>query len=165
MTPILKNYVINEATMALVPAARIDFDTIAIEINRELRIRKTPHQLLRSACLDNWSTYDGRREAVTHHFGFKRKVPIPINPGINLYTFPTHSPSDFACNWIFHSHVQALLPAFGSSQNTPAQTTIIFKNRRQMPLDVSHYVLAKQLERTGMCVGRFGNGNVEGIQY
>ncbi|MFD1362311.1 competence protein ComK [Lentibacillus salinarum] len=156
MTTILPSYEINGATMALLPAAHIDYETTVIERNQELFIRKTPHQLISSACLENCSTYEGRRETVMHHFGFKRKVPIPINPRKNLFAFPTHSPSDFTCCWIFYKHIQAILPPSASSKNTPNQTILLFKNALQLPVDVSHYVLEKQLERTGMCMWRFG---------
>ncbi|SFD87382.1 competence protein ComK [Lentibacillus persicus] len=156
MTTLLNNYVINEDTMALLPAAHIDYDTIAIETNQELCIRKTPHQLIRDACLNDCSTYEGRREAVMHHFGFKRKVPVPISPAQNCFVFPTHAPADFVCSWIFYSHVQNVLPASGSTKNTHGQSIIVFKNGRQLQVDVSLYVLEKQLARTGMCMWKFG---------
>ncbi|MFC4025144.1 competence protein ComK [Oceanobacillus longus] len=35
--------------------------------------------------LDNCSTYEGRTTAVKHHFGFKRKIPLPIDPATNIY--------------------------------------------------------------------------------
>lgn len=163
MTTILSSYAVNEATMALLPAAHIKYDTIAIESNQTVYIRQTPHQLLRRACLENWSTYEGRRESIKHHFGFKRKVPIPINPHKLLFAFPTHSPEDFACNWIFYSHVQTILPQPTLSKNADQEATIRFQNGHQLTLDVSRYVLQKQLERTGMCVWKFGNGSIRNL--
>lgn len=121
MNEVLSDYKINSHTMALLSAAHIEYDTIAVETNQELFIRKTPYQLISGACLENCSTYEGRREAIKHHFGIKRKVPIPINPGKNLFAFPTHSPTDFACNWIFHSHIQAILTPSAPSKNMGRQ--------------------------------------------
>jgi len=156
MTTILSDYMIHEATMALLPAACIDYDTIAIEKNHKRYIRKTPHQLIKTACLEHCATYEGRREAVMHHTGFKRKVPIPINPSQNLFTFPTHSPTDFKCSWIFYHHVLTILPAPASTENVSVRTTVVFHNGQKLPLNVSHHVFEKQMERTGMCMWRFG---------
>ncbi|GAA0428900.1 competence protein ComK [Lentibacillus halophilus] len=153
MTTIRNHYVINENTMALLPAAHMDYDTIAIERDQERFVRETPQQIISRSCLQNGSTYEGRRAAIMHHFGFKRKIPIPINPRNRLFTFPTNAPTDFACNWIFYRHVQAILPPSASSNG---KTSLLFHNGQQLPVDVSRYVLEKQLERAGMCAGMFG---------
>src|SRR5699024_12425084 len=104
MTTILSDYMIHEATMALLPAACIDYDTIAIEKNHKRYIRKTPHQLIKTACLEHCATYEGRREAVMRHTGLKRNVHIPINPSQNLSTCPTHSPTDIRCSCSSYRH-------------------------------------------------------------
>ncbi|WP_281243699.1 competence protein ComK [Virgibacillus subterraneus] len=103
---VLLSYQINQDTMALLPVAHADYSTIVIERNQQLFVKKTPWQLIQLSCLENCSTYEGRRAAVMYHMGIKRKVPIPINPSKNLFTFPTHSPTEFECNWIFYSHIQ-----------------------------------------------------------
>ncbi|MGP4105982.1 competence protein ComK [Virgibacillus sp. L01] len=65
---------------------------------------------MRASCLENGSTYEGKRIADMHHIGIKRKTPILINPSKNIFTFPTHSPTDFAYSWILYSHVQDIKP-------------------------------------------------------
>lgn len=138
--------------MALLPAAHTDYNTMVIERNQQLCVRKTPIQLIQTSCLANCSTYEGRRAAVMHHFGIKRKVPILINPSKNLFTFPTHSPTDFACSWIFYSHVSDIKP-FLKKPNV--KSIVIFKNGQELPMDVSHYILEKQYQRTRMCLCEF----------
>src|SRR5690625_4580143 len=98
---IRKNYQINEQTIALCPAKEMDQDTNVLKQAATYRVRKTPMQLIKEACIANWSTYEGKRQAVIHHTKFRKKVPIPINLEQNIFTFPTHATSDFDCHWIF----------------------------------------------------------------
>ncbi|OIJ21712.1 competence protein [Anaerobacillus alkalidiazotrophicus] len=153
--PILKTYEITKNTMALLPIAHTDYHSIAIEPTCQFYIRKTPLQLIKSACLEGGSTYEGRRAAVIHQTGAKHKVPIPINPLEQIYAFPSHSPSQFECSWIFHHHIRSLTP-----QVTPKkmnETVITFKNNQQLKLPVSYYTMEKQLQRTSYCMIRFSH--------
>src|SRR5699024_10879153 len=98
------SYQINEKTIALCPAKEIDYDTIVLEQEATYRVSQTRMQLTNDACIANWSTFEGSRQAVIHHTNFRHKVPISIILEKNFYTFPTHSPSEFECHWIFFNH-------------------------------------------------------------
>src|SRR5690625_4044178 len=76
---LLQHYKINDKTMALAPAKEIEYDTIVYETDRKFYIKQTAIQLIHQACLNHWSTYEGRRKAVMHHLNYRRKVPIPID--------------------------------------------------------------------------------------
>ena len=141
------SYQINEKTIALCPAKEIDYDTIVLEQEATYRVSKTPMQLIKDACIANWSTYEGKRQAVIHHTNFRHKVPIPINLEKNIYTFPTHSPSEFECHWIFFNHIARI-----QQTKHPSQCLITFKNKQQIPLPISAYVFKKQYERTMSCM-------------
>ncbi|MBM7571394.1 competence protein ComK [Aquibacillus albus] len=151
MTKILSNYDVNEQTMALLPAAHLDYYTIVLDCNRQLLVKRTPLQLIGSACLKAGSSYDGRRSAVIYLTNSKKKIPIPIDPFLNIYAFPTCSPSQFHCHWIFYHHVKSIVSNSKTSQaNTPS--SIIFKNEYQLPMKESFYLLEKQMHRTAECV-------------
>src|SRR5699024_12387686 len=67
------SYQINEKAIALCPAKEIDYDTIVLEQEATYRVSKTPMQLIKDACIANWSTYEGKRQAVIHHTNFRHK--------------------------------------------------------------------------------------------
>ncbi|WP_226036134.1 competence protein ComK [Aquibacillus saliphilus] len=154
MTEILSNYDINERTMAILPSFQIDYDAIVIEPGRKLFVKKMPMELIRTACLEGGASYEGRRTAVMYKTESRQKVPIPVNPSMNIYTFPTHSPSQFECSWIFFNHVKSAKPYY-SVQKTNPQSTIIFKNGQQLILNQSYYMIEKQMQRTALCMLRF----------
>lgn len=86
-----KTYQVNRQTIALRPAKVIDHSTIVIEQEETYKIKETPLQIIKEACIANWSTYEGRRQAVIHHTNFKQKVPIPsTSKKISLPSQPTH---------------------------------------------------------------------------
>lgn len=136
--------------MALLSATHIDYGTIVLETNGRLYVKQTPTQIVKASCLEGHSTYEGRRKAITYHTGAKQKVPIPINPHHNIFAFPTNSPENFNCNWIFYNHVKYIKTAH--SPYEPQQSIIVFKNGQELPLPESQYILTKQMQRTAMCI-------------
>ncbi|RFB18204.1 competence protein [Bacillus sp. HNG] len=151
MYMIHNDYEINPDTLALLSIAHIDYATIVLEGHQMLYVKKTPLQLIKTACLEGGSTYEGRRKAVTHLTGAIQKVPIPINPRRKIFAFPTQSPNAFECNWIIYHHIKAIV----STQNHQTQSIIQFKNHYELPMNESHYLLQKQYTRTAMCVLQF----------
>jgi len=142
-------YEVTPNTMAIFPAREIEYSAIVKEEHQIIYVRQTPLQIIKAACLEGGSTYEGRRKAVTHLTGAIQKVPIPINPRRNIFAFPTHSPTAFECNWIFYHHIKSILP---SQQGNTIQSIIQFKNQQELPMNESHYLLEKQYTRTTMCV-------------
>ena len=144
---IQESYLINTQTIALCPAKEIDYNTVVIEHNRTYKVNKTPLQLIKDACIANWSTYEGKRQAVIHHTNFRQKVPIPINIEQNIFTFPTHAPTDFECYWLFFNHISHI-----KGTKNPNQTRITFNNNQHIILPISQYIFKKQYERTFTCM-------------
>src|SRR5690625_4575400 len=92
MKEILKEFQISPNTLAIVPAKEIEFYSYVLENNATYKVKKTPLQLIKSACFNiGWSPFDGKRDAVSRHTGFKQKVPIPISKTLAIYAFPTHA--------------------------------------------------------------------------
>ncbi|WNF37378.1 competence protein ComK [Bacillaceae bacterium IKA-2] len=145
-TSIQEHYEVNKNTMPLLSVAHPDYDTIALEPNFKCYVRKPPLQLIKLACLEGGSTYEGRRAAVVYQTGVKHKVPIPVDQLEQIYAFPTHSPKEFECAWIFPNHIRLITPYI--VPNHPKQTKILFTNFKHIILPVSYYTIEKQLQRS-----------------
>ncbi|MFP7470619.1 competence protein ComK [Niallia taxi] len=143
------DYEISEKTLALKPAYNLEYSTIVLEGTEEYYIKKTPLELIKQASLFGGAEYDGRRCAVSFLTGIKKKIPIPINPQKNIYAFPTQSPSQMDCHWIFFSHVNLIS---GASSVSNKSTMIVFQNGRKLEVKESAHILDKQMYRTWMCV-------------
>lgn len=113
-------------TMALIPIAQANFQCLVLEQDQELLVDQPPLQLIQQACLKHYATYEGRKKAITKQHGFKRKVPIPIDPKQGIYAFPTHTPTSYHCHWIFLEHILRLTPDT-ANESSEAHTKIIFK--------------------------------------
>lgn len=152
---ILQDYEITNETLALLPSKHHQYETIAVEATGHYYIQKSAIRIMKEACLMGGSTYDGRRAAVIHLTNSKHKVPIPIDPSQYIYAFPTHSPKDLNCSWLFYKHIYSISPL----KNKEAIVT--FTNRKQLQLPVSHYTLEKQIQRTSHCLFRFSQTSFE----
>ena len=153
MKTVLSTYTIGPQTLALLPAKQIDYDTILINESDIKYVCQTPLTLIKSACFHNWTTYEGRRQAVIHHTNFKQKTPIPISIDSGMYFFPTHSPSSIHNNWIAYKQIASIHKA------PQHQSMIHFKNGQTLTLDISMHILKTQIERTFECMYR-----IEGIK-
>ena len=143
MQKISKEIQISNNTLAILPAKEIEFQSYVLENDATYNIKKTPLQIIKAACINtDWSTFDGRREAVTYHTGFKQKVPIPISIKYAIYAFPTHAINSHYCAWIFPRHILRI------NKHGTNQSTIQFKNGRTIILDISYHILNNQLQRT-----------------
>ncbi|MFC4024757.1 competence protein ComK [Oceanobacillus longus] len=160
MNEVKSDYIPSRKTMALLPYKTLGDASLVIEHNGQFIVPKSPIQLIKKSCLVNHSTYDGRRDAVVHQTGFKRKTPIPINPGRNLYSFPTHSTTDPQCSWLFFHSIAKIKPASGLP-NPQLRSIITFYNGQQIPMDISYHTLKKQMERTLACIFVFSSDGKE----
>ncbi|MDX8045739.1 competence protein ComK [Gracilibacillus sp. S3-1-1] len=70
------------------------------------------------------------------------KPPIAIDRISGMYFFPVESPLKKTCTWIAHSHVLEL------EKVEPHLTRVVFKNGRDLVLEVSYASLINQLYRT-----------------
>ncbi|WP_227938687.1 competence protein ComK [Alkalihalobacillus deserti] len=148
---VLNDYEISKDTLALIPAKHVDYYTIVIEKDQQLYVKKTTRQLIEPACLEGGASYEGRRDAVSHQIGVRNKVPIPINPREDIYAFPTHSPKQFECSWIFFHHIKSIKP----HQKASNQSIVTFKNDQHLSINVSFSTLERQMHRTSFCIVRF----------
>ena len=154
MKEVLSNYIINQQTLALIPFNEYPYQAIVYEGERKIYVKQKPLDIIKTTCLEFFTSYTGIREAVQHKVGIDRKIPLPISPHQNIYTFPTLSPENQDCTWLFYNHIHRITPITFSFKN-PYQSIITFQNGIELSLDISHYILEKQMYRMGMCVKRF----------
>src|SRR5690606_13361775 len=114
----------------------------------KLYIKKTPFEIIKRGCLENFSTYEGRRDSVTHLTGYKRKVPIPISVHRNIFVFPTHGVKDLDCCWIFYHQVESIV----EQKPNVNQSIVLFKSGSEVLVSASKSELFKQLERTRLLI-------------
>ncbi|MDE3840200.1 competence protein [Bacillus methanolicus] len=146
------HYELNPNTMAVLPIKDEKYASKILETDDVLYSVRTPIQLIKDACLEGGSTYEGRKRAVVYLTGTHNKIPVPVNPQLDMYAFPTESPRSFDCQWIFHNHVKRILP--GKHRQG---SIIVFSNQSRLHLDISYYALQKQLHRTAYTKFRFSS--------
>ncbi|WP_339213313.1 competence protein ComK [Ornithinibacillus sp. FSL M8-0202] len=154
MKEVFPHHDITQKTLAILPSKSIHYGALVLEENRKILVNQTPLEILKTNCLYYFSSYDGRREAVRQQLGYKRKVPIPISPSQHLLAFPTHSPEHYDCTWLFYHNIFQVVPHAESSPDSP-KSKVIFKSGKELDIDVSCFVLEKQVYRAGMCERRF----------
>ncbi|WP_051359443.1 competence protein ComK [Paucisalibacillus globulus] len=147
---VLPHYKINEHTLALIPIKHIDYQTVALQGNKTLYIKKTPIEIIEKGCLDHFMTFEGRRKAITHHTGWTRKVPIPISIHQSITTFPTHALKNGKCCWLFYHQIEAIL----EDSHNNGRSIVLFKDGMQITLLVKASELKGQLERTRLLLER-----------
>jgi competence protein ComK len=98
-----------------------------LEQNKRYAVNMSAKEIIENSCLYYGSSYEGRKDAVKYRTDFRRKLPIPISISRNIYAFPTHSPDDYKCAWIFHRFIKCIIPDNSPSNREP-KTTIMFDN-------------------------------------
>ena len=142
------NEVINKATMMLAPAKTVDYSTLIIAENKTSYTTKTQVQLINEACLQQWTTYEGRKAAVMHHMNMKRKVPIPICPIENITLLPTHAITHFDNHWLVEQQILKI----DRVKDKKHAAMVTFKNGMTHEIPCSPYSIQKQMERAYQCM-------------
>lgn len=137
-------YEINPLTMAVLARQDETGKTTAyvLEENAEYVVPRTPTRLIDFSCSYFGCSLKGRQEGTRSVCGITHKAPISIDPSSGMYFFPTASPANAFCSWIAHSHINQIRPAENQC------TEIIFKNGRNIIIDVSAGSIMNQVQRT-----------------
>lgn len=104
--------------------------------------KNPPSKLIDEACKFFGSSLKGRQEGTKDICGLTHKVPVSIDPASGMYFFPTYSPTSPKCSWIAHSHVDKI------NRTAEGRTEILFKNGKEIKLDVSYGSILNQIRRT-----------------
>lgn len=141
-----KKYIIDQETLAIMPAKQIDYDSVVMTQNGTLHNNQTPLDIIKESCLEYWTTYEASRTAAIHHMHFNNKVPILVSRQDQLYFFPTHSPTHMDNCWIAAHHIAYI------QQLRKNKSHIQFTCGLELILDVSTYTLQQQKNRSYACM-------------
>ena len=145
---IVENYQITTSTMALTEEYHQNYNAIIHDRNGVYGTKQTVRSLLNEACIERISTYDGRIQAVRQRFPYRKKTPLVICLHERICAFPTNSPDNYGCRWIFPQHIHM-------SAMKNGKPVALFKNGTQLPLTCSLHVFNRQRERTANCLNYF----------
>lgn len=141
---LIKEYKINASTVAVLPILygnRI-FSKI-FDLGKGAISPFKPMDIVKESCMNNGSTYEGRKMAARRFIGTVHKVPIAISPLI--YLFPTTSPENPHCIWIAYDHVIGY-----KKGELNCMTIVEFSNNQLIPIPISPSSFKNQLVRTMM---------------
>ncbi|MCE7792372.1 competence protein ComK [Salipaludibacillus sp. CUR1] len=138
-----KNYLIHSKTLAILPSKQLGFDSIVLEADREIPVKRTAIQIIDDTCIDGLSTYQGRRRAVAKILKAFQKLPIILNEKERIITFPTVSPENMECVWICFNNVSSYTP----SPSDDDTTSITFYNGKLLNVPVKYHVIHRQMGR------------------
>lgn len=146
MKQILSSYTISKRTAAIKPVKHPDYLSQIIEPDAILYVTEPPLTIIKEACLQGYSSYEGRRDSVKYYTDYQRKLPIAINPKLNIFAFPSISPEAYECSWLFPTHIKSISQAITADKTI--QSIVTLKNGRTIYMSESPAVLKKQLQRT-----------------
>lgn len=144
---ITTTYQINTSTLAILPASAIEYQAIVQETMQEVYVQQTTIEIIKTNCLSGAASYHGRRRAASQLIGSTHKVPILIYDRFHIYAFPTQSPNNFACSWLFAQHIDKITQ-HPQAKRQHKQSTITFRNGATLDLEESPYQLQAQFKRT-----------------
>lgn len=109
----------------------------------------TPQNLLDKACLHYFSTMKGRINAAVALLNFDKKSPFLIAPN-EVGVFPTASPKNANCVWIFNHR-------FTVKEVEKGKSIVTFMDGTAITVAASRHTVSKQHERlhTLLSISRF----------
>ena len=131
-------YIIKEKTLALIPEGD---KTHILETSNDILIDEPILQILEHNCVLSGSTLAGRRHGSSSLIGATYKPPIVIDDVKKLILIPTHSYLHPNCIWLV---AQNILKYYLKNDN---QVTVIFKNNREIDLEISCTIFDRQVLR------------------
>lgn len=137
----MKEYEINEKTMAIIP---INYcQTLVKEYENEYVVEKNAYEIMENSCEYYGSTYKGRLTAAKKMLNSSYKLPIIIEESENIIFFPTKSSLLEDCCWINYNFIKKY-EKYGN------RVKITFKNNEEIEVDMSKLSLDNQISRSSM---------------
>jgi len=137
----LKNYEINDKTLAIIPLSKEE--TIIYEDNKTYVLSARTSKIMDESCKYYGSTFEGRQKGTTHLTGLRYKAPIIISEDNNIVFFPTSSPRLKDCAWISLNNIKGYY-AFEDKM------VLEFMNNQKVEIEISEYILKNQILRASM---------------
>ena len=137
----MKNYEINSKTMAIIPITkRVSH---IIEEDNDFFINQNSFDIVDKSCKYFGSSYQGRHIGTLSMLGISYKTPILVEETQNIITFPTQTPKDEKCCWIFLNQIDKYM-------KNDKLSKVKFKNGYELNLDISYGSLENQIYRSTM---------------
>lgn len=133
------SYLLDERALAIKPIFTGDYQSEIFTTHGIYYSKLTPSNLLNKACINYCSTKKGRIGAATILLNYSQKPPFIISPN-KIGVFPTESPKNQTCVWIFNNRLTVNEVAKGES-------VITFMNGTFIKVKVSKNVILKQHNR------------------
>lgn len=137
----MKEYEINEETMAVIPISY--YQTLVKETDNEYVVDKKAYEIMEDSCEYYGSTYKGRLTAAKKILNSSYKIPIIIEESENIIFFPTKSSLLEDCCWINYNFIKKY-------ERNGKKVKIIFKNNEEIEVDMSKLSLENQISRSSM---------------
>jgi competence protein ComK len=141
----IEGYEVNSCTMFLEPVEYgSKIYSHAVEIEDDFLTPFKPLDIIKRSCEYFGSDYESRKRGTRQLIGYKRKVPIAIEPTNHIFFFPTHSPDSPECIWIAYDHVE------NYRRVSAQQTMVTFQNKQSRLFPVSYMTIEGQMLRTAL---------------
>ena len=137
----MKEYEINEETMAIIPLGY--YQTLVKEVNNEYVVDKRAYEIMEDSCEYYGSTYKGRLAAAKKILNSSYKIPIIIEESENIIFFPTKSSLLEDCCWINYNFIKKY-------DKIGNKVMITFQNNEEIEIDMSKLSLDNQISRATM---------------
>lgn len=147
-----EQYEIKKTTLAVMRCHHVEYQTLILDEEGEFLTSKSPERLFEEACLKHGSSYEGRKQAVVHMLKYWKRTPFAISPFHGIYVFPTASPRDFDCVWLFSQRILCFIPHPANDEHS----VVKFRNGQELVVKVRANFLKSQYARTGACFLMFG---------
>lgn len=134
----MKDYEINEQTLALVPHG--ERHTRVYEVNNTFLVNKPITEVMEDSCQYFGSSLLGRQKGTTNLIGVSHKAPIIVEETKELIFFPTTSPRLTKCSWLSLRQINRY---YYKNKKMYVQ----FKNNTTIEVNVSYGVLDNQILR------------------
>ncbi len=131
-------YIITEKTNILIPKKSM---TEVIETEKTFIIEEETLDVIMHNCFLNGSSLEGRQHGSAYLLGSSYKPPIILSELDNLIFVPTHSMRNLKCCWINLANILKYYPS------SPEKVIIEFKDFQKIELNISYYILDKQILR------------------
>ncbi|MCL6570440.1 MAG: competence protein ComK [Bacillus sp. (in: Bacteria)] len=141
----IEEYEVNSCTMFLEPVNYGNkIYSHAVEMEDDFLSPFKPLDIIKRSCEYFGADYESRKRGTRQLIGYKRKVPIAIEPTNHIFFFPTASPESPECIWIAYNHVESY------RRISAHQTIVTFQNKQSRIFPVSYMTIEGQMLRTAL---------------
>ncbi|WP_100332436.1 competence protein ComK [Bacillus xiapuensis] len=147
----IEKYSISSKTMALSGVYHPDYNTIIHDEDGMYCTKQTVKSILNNACLERYSTYDGRIEALRYFLPYFKKTPLMICPYEGICAFPHISPRSPLCSWLVPNHIHQV------HKLDKKKVKVEFNNESFLLLNCSFKSINNQRERAVHSMSHFSS--------